>query len=291
MHFPIWCACVNEWNALREASEEPCSSVPQWPHKAYGRNLSGVYTDLPMPAGTQCLLRELTRNAQRVWTELSFLGQTFRSLWPFHNSLETKSTNLIYRIIGFQGTCNLCCYCVLGGLGLKLGLVVRKSLASLGIESLEARWSSSSKSISEVKGYSDWSYTSFFFPLVTLALSGPEEDLIPVWWCLEGTSQFKVRAGLIVVRNILRVVHKHSGDECVPQRALLGKHSGRLLWLHPGWHQRQASWRAARQSGMPSGLPLVHPQPVLVVEPGGTSVMPALVRDRLSPTRKEKLLV
>ena len=62
-------------------------------------------------------------------------------------------------------------YCYLGP---KLGLVVRKCLASLGIENLEARWSSSSKSISEVKGYSDWKYNEFL-PLVKLALSGPEE--------------------------------------------------------------------------------------------------------------------
>ena len=68
-------------------------------------------------------------------------------------------------------------YCALGP---KLGLVVRKYLASLGIESLEARWSSSSKNISEVKGYSDWACNGFF-PLVTLALSGPEEALILVW--------------------------------------------------------------------------------------------------------------
>ena len=63
-------------------------------------------------------------------------------------------------------------------LGPKLRLVVRKCLASLGIESWEARWSSSSKSISEVKGYSDWNYNVFcfffFFPLVVLALGGPE---------------------------------------------------------------------------------------------------------------------
>ena len=43
--------------------------------------------------------------------------------------------------------------------------------------------------------------------------------------------------------------------------------------------------------GCQSGLPLVHPHPVSVVEPGGTSVTPTSVRDRLSPTRKEKLLV
>ena len=62
----------------------------------------------------------------------------------------------------------------------KLGLVVRKRLASLGIESSKVRWSSSYKSISEVKGYSDWNYNGFF-PLVTLALSGPEEAVILVW--------------------------------------------------------------------------------------------------------------
>ena len=106
-------ACVNEWHALHEASKEPCSAVPRWSHMAFGRNLSGVYTDLPMPRGTQCLLREPTRNGQSVWTELSFLSQTFRSLWPFHNSLGIRSTNLIYWILDFQGTCDLYCYCVL----------------------------------------------------------------------------------------------------------------------------------------------------------------------------------
>ena len=101
------CACVNEWNALCEASKEPCSAVPQRPHTAYGKNLSGVYNNLPMPRGNQCLLWEPTRNGWSVWTELSFLGQTFCLLWPFHNSLG-RSTNLIYQIIDFQGTCNLC---------------------------------------------------------------------------------------------------------------------------------------------------------------------------------------
>ena len=65
-------------------------------------------------------------------------------------------------------------------LGPQLGLVVRKRLASLGIGSSEVRWSSSYKSISEVKGYSDWNCNGFF-PLVMLALSGPEEALILVW--------------------------------------------------------------------------------------------------------------
>ena len=44
-----------------------------------------------------------------------------------------------------------------------------------------------------------------------------------------------------------------------------------------------------RQSGMPSGLLLVHLHPTSVIELGGTSKAPASVRDRLSPTRKGKL--
>lgn len=37
------------------------------------------------------------------------------------------------------------------------------------------------------------------------------------------------------------------------------------------------------------GLPLVRLHPASVAEPGGTSTAPALVRDRLSPTREGKL--
>ena len=40
---------------------------------------------------------------------------------------------------------------------------------------------------------------------------------------------------------------------------------------------------------MPSGLTLVHPHHILLVELGGTSMTPASVRGRLSLTRKEKL--
>ena len=60
-------------------------------------------------------------------------------------------------------------------LGPKLGLVVRKCLVLLGIESLKVRWS-----ISEVKGYSDWKCNGLL-PLVILALSGPEEAF--QWLC------------------------------------------------------------------------------------------------------------
>ena len=40
---------------------------------------------------------------------------------------------------------------------------------------------------------------------------------------------------------------------------------------------------------MLSGLPLVPLHPTSVVEPGGTSKMPASVRDRLRPTKEGKL--
>ena len=151
-------------------------------------------------------------------------------------------------------------------LGPKLGLVVRKHLASLGVERSEARWSSSSRSISEVKGYLDWKCNGFLTP-ITLALSGPQEDfqwllsqllrysffkicgneleglalitggqksLFPHWpalhhlfcyrlyWCGDTWKEhlsFMFVIGLIVVRNILRVVHRHSGDERCPQRS------------------------------------------------------------------------
>ena len=109
----LQCACVNEWNALLETSEEPWSAIPEWSHMAYGRNLLGVYNGLPIPRGTQCLLWELTRNGHSVWTELSFLGQTFQSVWPFHNSFGIRSTNLMCHITDFQGACDLYCYCVL----------------------------------------------------------------------------------------------------------------------------------------------------------------------------------
>ena len=86
----LWCACVNEWHALREARKEPCSAVLRWSHTAYGRNLLGHYTDLPMPRGTQCLLREPTRNGQSMWTELSFLGQIFGLFDHFITSWELE---------------------------------------------------------------------------------------------------------------------------------------------------------------------------------------------------------
>ena len=50
----LQCTRVDEWLALCETSEEPCSAVPWWPHTAHGRNLSWVYTNLSVgfPGGS-----------------------------------------------------------------------------------------------------------------------------------------------------------------------------------------------------------------------------------------------
>ena len=70
--------------------------------------------------------------------------------------------------------------------GPKLALEVRKHLALLGMESLEARWRSSFKSISEGKGYSDWNYKGS--PHLRQSwLLVEQRKLILVWWCLGGS--------------------------------------------------------------------------------------------------------
>ena len=65
----------------------------------------------------------------------------------------------------------------------KLGLVVRKYLALLGMECLEARWSSSSKSISEVKGYSDMAMKNFLKQLEKNAQRDPGEKGWAGYYC------------------------------------------------------------------------------------------------------------
>ena len=65
-------------------------------------------------------------------------------------------------------------------LGPKFGLVVRKCLASLEIESSEVRWTFSYKNIFELKGYSYWNYNGFF-SFGNAGSQWTEETLILVW--------------------------------------------------------------------------------------------------------------
>ena len=110
------CLCV--WSIKRDTylNQGLCLNLRFWGDliRFMAETLSGDYTNLLMSRGTQCLLRGMARDGRSVWAELSFLGQTFQSLWPFHNFWELEqTTNLLCWIIDFQGTCDLCCYCVL----------------------------------------------------------------------------------------------------------------------------------------------------------------------------------
>ena len=64
----LWYACMNEWNALRKAREEPCSAVPRWSHMAYGKNLSGVIPTCQCQEAPKVSFGEPTRNGQSMWT-------------------------------------------------------------------------------------------------------------------------------------------------------------------------------------------------------------------------------
>ena len=147
----------------------------KWPHTAYGRNLSGVYSDLPMPRGTQCLsFGDWSEMGKACGPNSPFSVKLPRLFDYFITSWELELLTYLLDHRLSRDLWSMLLLCTVCYLGPKLGLVVRKNLASLGVESLEARWSSSSKSISEVKGYSDWKCNEFL-PLITLALSGPEE--------------------------------------------------------------------------------------------------------------------
>ena len=108
-------ACVNEWNALSEASEEPFFPVS-------ALRFCGALIQLMAETcrGFTCQCQKAPSisfgdqpEMGKVCGPNSPFSVKLFGLWPFHNSLGIRSTNLIYQIIDFQGTCNQCCYCVL----------------------------------------------------------------------------------------------------------------------------------------------------------------------------------
>ena len=141
-------------------------------------------------------------------------------------------------------------------LGPKLKLVVQKHLAVLGVESLEARWSSSFSSISQVKGYSDRKY-SRLLPLVMLALSGPEEAL---QWLLSQLLRYSScgicrNTGVVMLRRYILVLYwyqSYCGQEYTwgyaqalrrqmfPLVVLSWEAFHKATLIAPGWHQKQA---------------------------------------------------
>ena len=107
---------------------------------------------------------------------------------------------------------------------------------------------------------------------------------------MEETSQFYVPICLIVVRNILRVMHRHSGDKCFPQWLSLGGIPGYSDCTLGGIRGKKGFNSEELDISLGCHLPLVHLHPTSVVELGGMSMAPASVRDRLSPTREGNLL-
>ena len=101
----LWCACLNKWNALLCGSAVTSYGLWQKP-------VGGLYRPAnakrhpTSPSGTDQKWAKRVDRTLLSWSN-------FQSLWPFHNFLEIRSTNLICHIIDFQGTCDLCCYCVL----------------------------------------------------------------------------------------------------------------------------------------------------------------------------------
>ena len=83
-------------------------------------------------------------------------------------------------------------------------------------------------------------FSSLASPSPSLLLS-----LILVWCCLEGTSWFYVHTSFIVVRNILRVMHRHLGDECFPQQSAW-EAFWKVTLIAPQWHQRKGKFLMVR---------------------------------------------
>ena len=84
--------------------------------------------------------------------KLSGLSDNFKTSWE----LELLTSSVRSQIFKGLAVHDVTVYCHLCP---KHGLVVRKRPALLRIRSSEARWSSSSKSISQVKDYSDRKYS------------------------------------------------------------------------------------------------------------------------------------
>ena len=97
-------------------------------------SLVRVYTDLPMPRDTQWSSQKWAKRVEQTFlSRSSFPGlfDHFIIVW------EIRTTNLIYWVIDFQGTCYPCCYCVL-----LLRVHVWKRLALLGAESYRSTFGS-----------------------------------------------------------------------------------------------------------------------------------------------------
>ena len=96
-----------------------------------------------------------------------------------------------------------------------------------------------------------------------------------------------------MVRNILRVVHSVHENVSLSSLGLGGILEGYSDRTPDSIRDKQGfnGKELDISQGCHQIYPWVHPHPVSVVVPGGTRMSPVSVRDRLSPTKKEKFLV
>ena len=127
-------------------------------YSLWQKTLSGDYSPLLMSRGTKRLLREWPETDKArgpnspFSVKLSSLFDYFITSWELEILTQSLRSYTFKGLVIYVATV----YCYLGP---KLELVVRKHLDLLGVESSKARWSSSSKSISQVKGCSDRKYS------------------------------------------------------------------------------------------------------------------------------------
>ena len=95
LYFTNSILCLCEWMtrpAWRKWGALLCGSVVT-SHGLQKKSVGGLYW-LANTKRHQYLLWGPTSNGQSVWTKISFLSQNFWSLWPFHNFLGVRTTNL-----------------------------------------------------------------------------------------------------------------------------------------------------------------------------------------------------
>ena len=105
----LWCACVNEWHALHEASDEPSSAVSWCLVMTTGSPKKGsLVRDLYWPANGKTHSRFLLGERPKLPTWAKHVDQTFLSQSPFPGLFDhftvlwgIRSTNIICWIIDY----------------------------------------------------------------------------------------------------------------------------------------------------------------------------------------------
>ena len=114
----LWCPCVNEWYAMSKVSDEPWSAVLRCFITAEGSPRKGsLARDLYWPPSIKRYPTSLQGDGPEIGKacglNFSFLVIFFPVSDHFIIAWGIRTTNLICRILDFQGNCDPCCYYVL----------------------------------------------------------------------------------------------------------------------------------------------------------------------------------